>query len=418
MRGKGEGSIFKDDRGLWNAIIELPSQDGKRRRKVIRNKDKKVVREQLADMQDELRKRGDLPTASTTVEQWFTYWLDVVAVEVVRPKTFNGYRSVVTNHIVPGLGPKTKLDKVTPAKIRGVHDRITKEKNLSPTYALNAHRVMSRSFEIAMREGRIGRNPAKMMDAPRKGTKALEAFTVEEALRVLAHVSSDEQMGARWALALLTGARRGEAIGLEVDRVTDELDLSWQLQRLIYQHGCDGTCGRKYAAYCPDRKLKVPADFEYRHLTGGLYLTRPKSKAGWRVIPLVDPLKTIIEGHIEASPPNKYGLVFARPDGEPIDPDADGRAWSATLDEIGIDRDVVLHGLRHTAADLLYLAGVPEDLIQEILGHSSRTVTRGYKSLRNRDRLEGAMGLLSELITRSELERTRGTGVSSLPALE
>lgn len=415
MRGKGEGSIFKDSRGLWTAVIELPSRDGKRRRKTIRNADKKKVVAQLKKLQKDLEERGDLPTASTNVEQWFTYWLDTIAVEAVRPKTLAGYRSVVVNHIVPGLGPKTKLEKITPTTIRKVHDRITQEKNLSSTFALNAHRVMSRSFEIAMREGRIGRNPAKMMDAPRKGTKALDAFTVDEALNVLSHVSTD-RLGARWALALLTGARRGEALGLEVDRVSDELDLSWQLQRLTYRHGCGGTCGMKYAAYCPDRTLKVPADFEYRHLTGGLYLTRPKSKAGWRVIPLVDPLKAIIERHIEASPPNGYGLVFTTPDGEPIDPDADSRAWKDTLAATGIERDVVLHGLRHTAADLLYLAGVPEDLIQEILGHSSRAVTRGYKSLRNRERLEGAMGLLSELITKQE--RTRETVSGSLPALE
>ena len=165
----------------------------------------------------------------------------------------------------------------------------------------------------------------------------------------------------------------------------------------------------------------MPSDFEYRHLTGGLYLTRPKSKAGWRVIPLVEPAQDDHQGPASRRPRRtSTGLCSPAPDGgcRSTRNDADGRAWNATLDKIGIDRDVVLHGLRHTAADLLYLAGVPEDLIQEILGHSSRTVTRGYKSLRNRDRLEGAMGLLSELITRSELERTRGTGVSSLPALE
>ncbi|WP_300345206.1 site-specific integrase [Nesterenkonia sp.] len=417
MRGKGEGSIFKDSRGLWTATIELPSHDGKRRRKVIRSADKKVVVDKLKKVQRDLEERGDLPTAGTSVEQWFAYWLDNIAAQSVRPKTLAGYRSVVTNHIVPGLGPKTKLDKITPATIRRVHDRITQEKNLSSTFALNAHRVMSRSFEIAMREGRIGRNPAKMMDAPRKGTKTLEAFTVDEALSVLSHVAHDP-LGARWALALLTGARRGEALGLELDRVGDELDLSWQLQRLTWRHGCGGVCGRKYAAYCPDRTLKVPADFQYRHLTGGLYLTRPKSSAGWRIIPLVDPLKTILERHIQNAEPNKYGLVFTRPDGEPLDPDADTRAWKSVLAETGIQRDVVLHGLRHTAADLLYLAGVPEDLIQEILGHSSRLVTRGYKSLRNRERLQDAMGMLSELISKAEKERTRAVAGATRPALE
>jgi hypothetical protein len=34
MRGKGEGSVFRDSRGLWTAKVELPSHDGIRRTKV------------------------------------------------------------------------------------------------------------------------------------------------------------------------------------------------------------------------------------------------------------------------------------------------------------------------------------------------------------------------------------------------
>jgi hypothetical protein len=44
--------------------------------------------------------------------------------------------------------------------------------------------------------------------------------------------------GSRIAAALFTGARQGELIGLELDRVTDELDLSWQLKRFSWSHHC------------------------------------------------------------------------------------------------------------------------------------------------------------------------------------
>ena len=40
-----------------------------------------------------------------------------------------------------------------------------------------------------------------------------------ESIRLLEHIGTKERDGARWAMALLTGARRGEVIGLEVDRV-------------------------------------------------------------------------------------------------------------------------------------------------------------------------------------------------------
>lgn len=388
MRGKGEGSVFKDSRGLWNGVIELPPLNGERRRKKIRRKNKKDLLEALAAAKSELQRLGDLPTSNQTVEQWFTYWLKQVAKEV-RPNTLDGYQRTVQNHIIPAIG-KVKLDKLTATHMRRVHDSII-AKGLSSTTALLAHRTMSVSFKIAVREGRIGRNPAKLVSAPRKASVALEPLDLQEAIQFLAYASTDEEMGARWATSLLTGARRGEVIGLERDRVGDVLDLSWQLLRLKKTD--------------TDGKPDVPADYEYRHLTGGLYLTRPKSSKSWRIIPLIDPLKSILEQHIERTPENEWGLVFTK-NGRPISPDADTKAWRVALTASGIMKNARLHDARHTAVDLLYAAGVPEDLIQEIVGHSDRATTQGYKSLRNRERLTGAMMQFSALFTPPEQAHT------------
>lgn len=381
-RGKGEGSVYKRaSDGLWCGSLELPSADGKRRRKTITGKSKNDVIRKLSDAKIQLRQRGDLPTAGQTVGQWLTYWLEHVAGKELRPYTVANYRTVLTNHVIPVIG-KVTLDRVTPAHVRRVHAAII-EKGLSSTYALNAHRVLSSAFTTAEREGRIHRNPAKLTAAPRKAVAPQEALTVPEAIQVLQHIANDPLMGARWATSLLTGARRGEVLGLERDRVSDVLDLSWQLQRLkLTENG----------------KPDVPADFEYRHLTGGLYLTRPKSSAGWRIVPLVDPLKSILERYIEATPDNEWGLMFTRGGGRPLDPDQDSKAWRRVLSETGIEKDVVLHGLRHTAVDLLYEAGVPEALIMEIVGHSTRGVTRSYKSRGNRKQLTEAMERMSALL--------------------
>lgn len=392
MRGKGEGSIFKDSRGLWTAVVELPPLDGKRRRKVIRSKDKRTVITKLAQLKDELRTRGDLPTDSLTTEQWFTYWLGQVAARRIRPNTLDQYTRTVRLHVIPAIGT-VKLDKLTPAHIRRVHDAIL-DKGLSSTTALLAHRTMSVAFKIAVREGRIGRNPTELTDAPRKAVAQLEALTLPEAIRLLEHAASDRDEGAMWATALLTGARRGELIGLERDRVTDVLDLSWQLLRL------------KLTAR--DGKPDVPADYEYRHLTGGLYLTRPKSSKGWRIIPLVDPLRAILERHIDTAASNPHGLVFAR-GGRPIGPDIVSVDWRRALAAAGIEKDVRLHDVRHTTVDLLYAAGVPEDIIMLIIGHSTRTTTRGYQSKQNRERLTAAMEQFSALLDAGAQRRQLGT---------
>lgn len=376
QRGKGEGAIYQNAEGLWTAVVELPMIEGKRRRKVIRSKDKNTVIRKLTEMKSQLQERGDLPTESQTVAQWAKYWLENIAVKEVRPNTMSNYRTQFEKHINPVIG-NVRLDKLTPAHIRRVTDKL--EENFSSTYALNAHRVMSTCFTTAEREGRISRNPAKLTKAPRKARAQLEVLTTTEAASLIRQFGETPE-AFLWAAFILTGARRGELLGLEWDRVTDEIELSWQLQRF------------------PVGELNVPNDYEFRHLTGGLYLTRPKSSAGWRIIPLVDPLKSILERWRELSPPNKYGLVFASQNGTPLGPDNVSRDWAKMLKELGIEKTVRLHDLRHTTVDLLYEAGVPESIIMEIVGHSTRTVTRGYKSRGNRPQLTLAMQSMSELI--------------------
>jgi integrase len=377
MRGKGEGSLFKDGRGLWTATIELPSPGATRRRKVIRSKDKKVLLEKVRVAKEQLRKHGDMPTGSETVEVWFRLWLETIAVKTVRPKTLANYRSITTNHIIPTIG-KVRLDRVTAQHVRRVHDRMTAA-GLSSTSALTAHGIMSSAFTAAEREGRMSRNPAQLTAAPRRQTVNLEVLTVEEASRLIQTFGQSEQ-AYLWATFLMTGARRGELLGLEWDRVTDVLDLSWQLQR-------------------HPTNIVAPADYEYRRLRGGLYLTRPKSRSGTRIVPLVQPLLGILERWRAASETNEYGLVFATSDGQPIDPDYATHEWPKVLRAAGISRRVRLHDLRHTAIDLMAEAGVEEDVIREIVGHSTLAMTRAYRSRSTRNRLTVGLEPFAALFT-------------------
>jgi integrase len=392
----------------WQATIELPKdQDNprRRRRKFIRSKDKRVVRAQLHEIREELRKKGDLRTDSISVEAWFDYWMRTYARPELRPTAFTSLRSTVRAQIIPSLGAKTRLDKITPSMVKRLRFDIT-DKGLSSTYARNAHHILAKSLHAAAGEGRIPMNPTEYVSPPRKARTNLDVMSLPEALTLIEKIEAHPDRD-RWSTSLLTAARRGEVIGLEWDRVTDILDLSWQLQRLGYEHGCGDAppagkvwpCGRERAGYCADRHLDVPADYEYRHLKGGLYLTRPKTSSGWRIIPLVSPLREMLERRREAEPANEYGLVFARPDGQPRDPIADTKQWRTLMHEVfGDERSIRQHDIRHTTVDLLYAAGIPEDIIQELVGHSTRAMTRAYKSRSDRRRLRDAMEQYSALL--------------------
>lgn len=292
-RPKGEGAVYQRADGMWCTSIELPSTDGKRRRKVVARKDKGAVVAELRALKKELEKLGNLETRSIPLAEWAAHWLDRIAPKDIKPRTLAGYKTVINGYVLPILGRKT-LGKITAQDVRRLHDTMAATPKdpalrdgrelpegtvmLSSTYVLLAHNALSVMLTAAMREGKISANPCDMVNRPRKRKLEQQALTLEQAMQLLAHLTTREDR-ALWATYLLTGARRGEILGLERGRVTDVLDLSWQLQRIT------------------DIK-NVPDDFEYRQVKSSLYLTRPKSQSGWRIIPLVEPLKSILALHM------------------------------------------------------------------------------------------------------------------------
>lgn len=415
----GDGARYKEKSGLWAVAIELPpvrwNTDGTpvRNRKVQRFKTLREANDALRDLREQKRQMGTLPTASPTVEAWFDKWMRVAVVPRKRPRTADTYRTYVAQYIVPALGPATRLAQVTPDRVRRIESYV-RDRGLSATTARNAYHYASAAFEFAVREGTLLVNPAARVEPPLAGVPDLDVFSLEDAVKLLSHLMTHPDR-ALWLTYLFTAARRGEIAGLEVNRVGDVLDLSWQLQRLAYSHGCSPRCKYVRAGNCPDRKLQMPNDYEARQVSGGLHMTRPKSRAGWRVIPLVEPLRSVLNEHISAMEPNEWGLLFAGKHGRygyptPPDPDRISVEWPKLRDEVfGAGRHVRLHDVRHSTVDLLYLAGVSEDLIQEIVGHSTRSMTRAYKSRSDVIRLQEAMHKLSGILTPQAIERTPET---------
>jgi integrase len=398
-RSKGTGGLYqRASDGMWVAVLELPNDGVQRRRKVIVRKRQADAITALREARKELERAGDLVTASPTVQQWLELWLERIARPRLKPRTFDDYRSTVNEHLVPTLG-RVRLDKLTTAHVRRLHTTML-DKGLSSTTALKAHRILAKALTDAEREGRISRNVATLVDAPRKAVSDRQALTSDQARKLLAASPADERLG--WTLALLTGLRQGERLGLTTDALDLErglLTVSWQLQRLTWEHGCSKPCGRKRAGNCPERQpTAIPAGQEAKQVSGGFWLTRPKSRAGWRQVPLVPEIVAALNGHLAQHSPGLEGLVFSREGGVPIDPAADTRAWREACKRARVP-SVPLHAARHTTATLLYELGVPEQTRVAILGHSSATTTAGYTHVSDplkvdaMDRLGGLLAL-------------------------
>lgn len=403
VSSKFGGSVsFDKAKKLWVGRIDLPAHeyDDKgnpvRRRKVIRRRHKNDLLAEMDAVYAQLRENGDTDTKNQRLEKWMTYWLREVASKSRRPATMASYRSVVSKNIIPHLG-NIPLEKIRPMHIRRMLAAL-EAGGAAPTTLRNTFSILSAALKDAERDSRLSRNPCELVEAPRKGRAKLEVLEKSEIGRVLESLRGTPDFYL-WATFMLTGARRGEVLGLQWDRIyEDGIDLSWQLQRLTYTHGCapevryreTAPCGFKRAGSCPQRKLDAPKDYEYESVHGGLFLTRPKSAAGWRIIPLVEPLKGWLEEWRQQAPVNPHGFLFTI-DGRPIDPNSASKIWPETRRALGVARNVRLHDLRHGAIDMMYEAEVPEADIIRIFGHSTVQMSRSYRSAGNRAREAVAM---------------------------
>lgn len=390
--------IRKYGDGLWHAwVIVGEGPDGRARRRHVKRATKAEVEDAIDELLSQVRTGAAVKAGrSITVEQWLTTYLDTVLPSTGRcdPGTIKDYRSKIQHWALPVIGA-TRLDRLQPEQLEAVYLNMQRAGRAAST-ALKLHRILSRALEVALRRNLVGRNVAKLIDAPT--TRAVEegALTREDANAVL-DAAAGRRNSARWSIGLALGLRQGEALGLRwayLDLERGEMRVWWQLRRRAFDHGCGGTCGKRRAGNCPQRLLELrtgesavldlgkPADADRRT---GLVLKEPKGKSK-RTVPLPDELVAQLRAHrsvqdlerIMAGPVwQPHDFVFARPDGQPIDPKPDYAEWRDLLDAAGVPESR-LHDARHTAGTVMTALGVPIQVVQEILGHSDLRVTRRY----------------------------------------
>jgi integrase len=412
-REKGEGSVYqRGSDGLWMAELGLPN--GKR--KYLSSKTEEGVKAKLRTAKRELAKAGNLPTSSPTMAQWTTTWL-ADKKKNLKPGTYVDYERKMLSYVVPTIG-RIRLERLTADHVRRVHDYVTKERGLSSTTALTTHRILAKCLTDAARQGRVVQNVATQLDAPRKAVSKRGALSADDATTLLVAAAQDPMAAVHWSLALMAGLRPGERLGLtreQVDLDRSMITVSWQLQRLRWEHGCmpggrppakgeAWACGRSRGGSCLKRWVDVPPHQEAVRVDGGLWLTRPKSRAGWREVPMAPPLAAVMRRHLEQATLGMHGLVLHRGDEarRPIDPKDDGAAWHRWLDIAGLEQ-VEPYTARHTTATLLHKLGVPEKTRQQILGHSDATVTMGYTHVSDAETVE-AMARLGDLLMPQQIE--------------
>lgn len=335
-RGNGEGSIFKENTGLWVAEISLPG--GKRRRK--RAKTQNEVKAWLLAQREAVRDGLVVEDDKITFGQFFSRYYQDVLTHSVQPKTLESYESMARLHVLPTL-KDYRLTAITPQILQSLYSEKLNS-GLSARTVHYLHTLIHMALKQAMRWGLVVRNVADLVDKPSQKRKTPVVWNADQVGRFLKQIS-----GHRWypiyVLAIYCGLREGEILGLRVE----DIDLL-------------------------NRTLHVRQAVQY--LIGkGLVIKEPKSDAGKRPVAIPGFAVSVLTDYLLLTQ-KASGLIFTTSNNTPISPRNLIRHFKSVIEELGLP-DIRFHDLRHTHASLLLAAGVNPKVVQERLGHSSVTLT-------------------------------------------
>src|SRR5262252_2995462 len=349
-RGNGEGSIYdrvqrrvrKDgtvvEKTIWCASVSLDYGE----RKVIYGNTREEVAAELVRLLGARQGGLPLPGVRLKVGQYLEQWLEETVKPSRKPLTYVRYENVTRRHLIPTLG-KVPLSKLGPREVQRLQAHIISQ-GLGQATVLGARNILSAALTQAERWGLIQRNPVPLVPAPRSEPAEPRCLSPEEATAFLAAARGDVYEYL-FATMLATGLRPGEARG-----------LGWATVHL-------------------DR---AALEVRQQSIDMNRSLASPKSRHGRRHVPLV-PLAVWALEQQKARPVRALsGLVFAADDGLP--PAA--RTVRDHFDAICLRAGIVgatPHALRHSTGTFLLAAGVPDRVVQQILGHGSAAMTRHYQ---------------------------------------
>ena len=173
----------------------------------------------------------DFDAEGLNVGEYVDRWLSDSVRDTVKATTFERYEQITRLHLKPALG-RVKLKTLTPAHVRSLY-REKLEAGLSARTVRYIHTTLHKALKQAVMDGLIPRNVTEAVKPPQPTREEMHPLTPEQAKVLLqtAHETRD-RLEALYVLAIHTGLRQGELLGLKWDDVDLE-DDSLQVRRTL-----------------------------------------------------------------------------------------------------------------------------------------------------------------------------------------
>jgi integrase len=285
------------------------------------------------------------------------------------------YEGLIRLHVNPHIGG-IRLTRLTAAEIQRLYAAILRD-GASPRMCQLVHARLHSALKKAVRWKLISTNPILEVDRPTAPTKRFTPLSPKQVV-ALFNAAEGTRLYALYVLAVTTGLRQGELLGLH----WDDVDLA--VGTLSVRH-------------------------QLTEVAGKLELTEPKTAAGRRQVVLPKLAVAALAAHRERLREKNRDTKWVFPDslGGPIrKSNLRRKSFEPLLKKAGLSH-IRFHDLRHTSATLLLLQDVHPKVVQERLGHARIGITLDTYSHVLPTMQHEAANKLDELIgtVRAEVEK-------------
>jgi integrase len=280
---------------------------------------------------------------SMTVGKYLDAWLRSIRGTVAR-HTYRDYESKVRLHLKPHIG-HIKLRQLGASDLRRLYGDLSQ--TLSPRSVEYVHTTISKALNQAEAWDYVTRNVARHAKPPQKQHSERRVLSAEQ-VKTFFEVAKDDRFYALYLLALTTGLRRGELLGLKWR------DINFDRGTLRVQRSLDDSQSP------PQEKA-------------------PKREASRRQVNLLPEVQDALEAHRDALAVlsertwnwQDNGYVFPSLRGTPMSGDnLRNRNLRPLLERAGLP-PLTFHELRHSFATLMLSQKEHPKVVSAILGHAS-----------------------------------------------
>jgi integrase len=369
-----QGHIRPQGEGSWEIKFDLGRDPltGRRITKYVTFRGtKRKAQEELTRLLGQRNEGSYIEPTKMTVAQYLHHWLEVDIERRVASRTAARHRGIVEKNVIPKLGhvPVRKLTAVhieafeaelqregwvkarAKKKLTECKEAPTQEKRgLSAQTVLHVHRTLSQALGHAVQVGVLFKNPARQVKPPRPPSREIKILDKGEIATVIS-AANGAGLYVPVLVAVTTGMRRGELLALrwsDIDLKASTLTVNQSLER-------------------------IKGKFEFKS---------PKTRSR-RTISLPAITVEALREHHRAELEERFklglgrdprGLVFSRPDGQPLDPDTLSKSFRRLVATAKVT-PITFHGLRHTHISHLLMDGVHVKVVSERAGHANVNIT-------------------------------------------